>query len=81
MPFKSATSHHNRSIIKTKVSVPRNSIIKNNPVIQGDKGSQSSVNQKENNEKQKLEFRGRKNGFKKIFKFLLKFQGVEFRQK
>ena len=81
MSFKTASCHYNCAIIKTEIRIPRNSIIKNNPVIQGDKGSQSSVNQKENNEKQKLEFRGRKNSFKKIFTFLLKFQGVEFRQK
>ena len=41
--FKTPTSHHDGAIIKTKIRIPRNSVIENNTVICGDQPSYTSV--------------------------------------
>ena len=39
MPFKTAASHYNCSVIKTKISIPRNTVIENDAVFQCDDAS------------------------------------------
>ena len=39
MPFKTSASHDNGSVIKTKISIPRNTVIENDAVFQCDDAS------------------------------------------
>ena len=36
MPFKTTTSHDDSTVIKTKIGIPRNTIIENDAVFQCD---------------------------------------------
>jgi hypothetical protein len=46
MSFKTATSSYDRSIVKAEIGIPRNSIIKNDKIIQGNIPSKNSENYK-----------------------------------
>ncbi len=50
MSLEATTRHHNRTIVKAEIGIPRNSIIKYNSVIQGDICSQNAVRSKKNDE-------------------------------
>lgn len=69
MPLKTASSHKDRFIVKTEVSIPWNPAVKNNPVVKSNIRSQNSIT---DNEKQKycqFGIGGWENQFKKMDKF------------
>lgn len=74
MSFKTSTGHYDCAVIKTKISVPGNPVIKNDPVINGDVTSQNSVNAKKEKEYKNLICLTRENCFKEICYFSSGFQ-------
>ena len=50
MSFKTATCHYNSTVVKAEISIPRNSVVENDAVIQGDVRSETSVNSQINQE-------------------------------
>lgn len=81
MSFKAAAGHHDCTVVKTEIRIPRNSVIKNNPVIHRDIGTQNSISGQEDQKKEKLKFCCRENRFQEIKKFLFEFQNGDFWQK
>ncbi len=43
MAFKTSPGHEDRFIIKAKISIPGNPVVKNNPVMNGNVRSENSI--------------------------------------
>lgn len=63
MSFETTASLNNRPVIKTKITIPRNSVVINNTEILCDKPRIHSVKNYEKKKNKSFGFSGRKNGF------------------
>lgn len=71
MSFKAASSHQNRFVVKAKISVPWNSAIEDDSVMDGNVRAKDSIAGHEEQENTQFCIRGRKNQPQKINEFCL----------
>ena len=81
VPLKATARVDDGAVVETEIGIPRNSLIVNNSVIDGDIGTENSVSNQKNNKQESFRFGGRENGFKKIGKFCLEIQFLKFSAK
>ncbi len=82
MSFKTATCHKDRSVVKTEIGIPWNSVIKNNSVMKSNIRSQNSIADNEKQEYCQFGIGGWKNQFKKMGDFCFDIRHVsDFLQK
>ena len=71
MSFKAPSGHQYWFVVKTEVSIPGNSTVKDNSVMNGNIRAKNSVAGNEEKENSQFCIRGRKNQPQKINKFCL----------
>lgn len=81
MPLKAATCKDNRAVIETEIRIPRNSVVKYNPVVQRNVRSQASINNQKSEQNQHFQKIGWKYQPEKIFYFVFDFQSFQISAK